>query len=393
MRRAFIRIYRSYCMQLRPNLINNYSSEQRLSTSTSSMNMNLQECVNRLNKLASPSLAESWDNVGLLVEPTPPHTVSTLFMTNDLTEDVLEEAILRKSSMILSYHPPIFGALKRLTMASFKERIIVKAIENRIAVYSPHTAYDVVKDGLTDWLAAAPGSGDIEVFTATAKSREHCAAEDNHVDVRELDSSVAVKLKQDLASKCNIQTVQLYNQAATKQKPTSELLSMSFACQSASLASVVDVISQYNASKTTQITQLEKAAIPGAGMGRINTLHANRSTHDIINSTKKHLGVDFLSVAYGRGKNSESMVKKVAVCAGSGSSVLMSAPADLYITGEMSHHDILEINSQGISVILSNHSNSERAYLKILKKKLEMILEGKVDIIISKVDSDPLVTV
>ena len=119
--------------------------------------MDLKNVVKRLNKFAPTDLAESWDNVGLLVEPTPPHQVNTLFLTNDLTEEVLEEAIKKESNMILSYHPPIFVPLKRLTMRSEKERIIVKAIEKRIAIYAPHTSYDAVQGGVNDWLASGLG--------------------------------------------------------------------------------------------------------------------------------------------------------------------------------------------------------------------------------------------
>ena len=54
--------------------------------------------------------------------------------------------------MILSYHPPIFVPLKRLTQSSWKERLVVQCVENRIAVYSPHTSYDAVKGGVNDWL-------------------------------------------------------------------------------------------------------------------------------------------------------------------------------------------------------------------------------------------------
>ena len=54
--------------------------------------------------------------------------------------------------MILSYHPHIFMPLKRLTQSSWKERLVVQCVENRIAVYSPHTSYDAVKGGVNDWL-------------------------------------------------------------------------------------------------------------------------------------------------------------------------------------------------------------------------------------------------
>ena len=114
--------------------------------------MELKTVSRKLNALAPTSMAGSWDNVGLLVEPTAPHQVNTILLTNDLTENVLEEALSKKTNMILSYHPPIFRPLKRLTRCSWKERIIVKCLENRIAVYSPHTSFDAVKGGVNDWL-------------------------------------------------------------------------------------------------------------------------------------------------------------------------------------------------------------------------------------------------
>ena len=114
--------------------------------------MELKTVIKKLNKLAPITLAGSWDNVGLLVEPSPPHNVGAILLTNDLTEPVMREAIEKKVDMILSYHPPIFSAFKRLTQKTWKERIIIQCIENRIAVYSPHTSYDAVLGGVNDWL-------------------------------------------------------------------------------------------------------------------------------------------------------------------------------------------------------------------------------------------------
>nr|KAG5700574.1 hypothetical protein BaRGS_015370 [Batillaria attramentaria] len=76
--------------------------------------MELQEVVAVLKEIASPSLAGSWDNVGLLVEPSPPHQVRKILLTNDLTaSQSWEEAVDEKVNMIVSYHPPIFAPLKR----------------------------------------------------------------------------------------------------------------------------------------------------------------------------------------------------------------------------------------------------------------------------------------
>ena len=78
-----------------------------------------------------------------------------MLLTNDLTEEVVKEALEKNAEMIISYHPPIFAALKRITKNSWKERIIGACLENQIAVYSPHTAWDFIKGGVNDWLADA----------------------------------------------------------------------------------------------------------------------------------------------------------------------------------------------------------------------------------------------
>lgn len=119
--------------------------------------MDLKVLVSSLNDFASLSLAESWDNVGLLVEPSPPHTVHTLFLTIDLTEQVMEEALQKKVDLILSYHPPIFQPLKRITWKTWKERLVIRALENRVGIYSPHTAYDASPQGVNSWLAKGLG--------------------------------------------------------------------------------------------------------------------------------------------------------------------------------------------------------------------------------------------
>lgn len=84
----------------------------------------------------------------------------------------------------------------------------------------------------------------------------------------------------------------------------------------------------------------------------------------------------------------------MAVCAGSGASVLKNVKADLYLTGEMSHHDLLNATQNGIHVILCNHSDSERGFLKVFQIKLQsLLLQNQVEVVVSKIDKDPLETV
>ena len=55
--------------------------------------------------------------------------------------------------------------------------------------------------------------------------------------------------------------------------------------------------------------------------------------------------------------------------------------------------EVLEATAAGTTVILCEHSNTERGYLKVFREKLDKALDGKVKIEISEVDADPLVVV
>ena len=83
----------------------------------------------------------------------------------------------------------------------------------------------------------------------------------------------------------------------------------------------------------------------------------------------------------------------MAICAGCGETVLNGIPADLYLTGEILHQNILDAVQNGIHVILTNHSDSERGFLSHFGNILNKSLNEKVAIILSKCDKDPLTTV
>lgn len=68
-----------------------------------------------LEKFAPLKLAESWDNVGLLVDPLEPVYIKKILLTNDLTEDVMYEALSHQAGLIITYHPNIFQGLKSVT--------------------------------------------------------------------------------------------------------------------------------------------------------------------------------------------------------------------------------------------------------------------------------------
>ena len=109
--------------------------------------MIIKEVIAHLEELAPLGQAEDFDNVGLLVGEY--HTpVTGILVTLDTLENVVDEAISKQCNLIVSFHPIIFGGLKKITGANYVERVVLKAIRHNIAIYSMHTALDNSKQGV-----------------------------------------------------------------------------------------------------------------------------------------------------------------------------------------------------------------------------------------------------
>lgn len=110
--------------------------------------MIIREITNYIEKLAPLNYAEDFDNVGLLVGNY--HTqVSGILVTLDTLEETVDEAIAKNCNLIVSFHPIIFSGLKKLNGNSYVERVVLKAIQNNIAIYATHTALDNSKNGVS----------------------------------------------------------------------------------------------------------------------------------------------------------------------------------------------------------------------------------------------------
>ncbi|XP_072944234.1 NIF3-like protein 1 isoform X2 [Epargyreus clarus] len=133
---------------------------------------------------------------------------------------------------------------------------------------------------------------------------------------------------------------------------------------------------------------------PNVGAGRILHVESPFTLKEAVASIKKLTGLKHIRLAMGKGRSLDSPIKDVALCAGSGGSLLKDITnVDLYLTGEMLHHDILDAAQKGISVILTNHSDSERGSLVRFANILQKELDNQVTVEISKYDKDPLTTV
>lgn len=262
-----------------------------------------------LQRLAPLELAESWDNVGVLVDRGAFPDVSRVLLTIDLTWDVYQEAVSHDVQAIVAYHPPIFSGLKRITPRDPQGRLLGEVLGRGMIIYSPHTALDAVPHGVNDWL--------VDAF--------------------------------DVAS---------------RRPVTPSVVTTDIGLDAASLSR------------------------SAPGQGRCVELRSPIPLESAVDTVKRHLGLPWLRVSRGIGSKPEQL-QTVAVCAGAGGGLLSNVHADLLITGEMRHHDVLAVQQRGVSVILTDHTNSERGYLPVLRARL-LERAPDLEVYVSSVDRDPL---
>lgn len=108
-----------------------------------------------VERLAPPSLAEEWDNVGLIVGRHN-QPVRRLLVALELRADVLREARDQGCDAILTHHPPIFPSIAAVTDGGPGE-LVLRAAEDRVAVMAAHTNLDAARGGLNDVMAEILG--------------------------------------------------------------------------------------------------------------------------------------------------------------------------------------------------------------------------------------------
>ena len=70
--------------------------------------------------------------------------------------------------------------------------------------------------------------------------------------------------------------------------------------------------------------------------------------------------------------------------------MLAGRDADVLLTGEMGHHDVLAAVERGANVVLCEHTNTERGFLRIFARRLRQRLGKDVAVALARADAEPL---
>jgi dinuclear metal center YbgI/SA1388 family protein len=390
--------------------------------------MNIQSLVDALQRIAPLELAESWDRVGLLAGDRARALTGPVMLTIDLTEAVLDDAVAKKCGAVVAYHPPIWDPLTRITDATPRQRIILRALEAGMAIYSPHTALDAVRGGLADWLCeglsnpAGSGNnpdgpagriaGDCRALTPHAKTSPTQQVKivtfvrpDDLAQVRDALSSAGAGLigKYSLCSFATPGSGSFLGAEGTSPRVGKSghvemvpEVRLEMVCSRNALALALETLRRFHPYEEPAIDVYDLVAQPQRflGAGRRLALDRPVTVAELAQRLKAWTRRDRVRYALCTA-DADRQVKFVGVCPGAGASLSKLARQDgceVFVTGEMAHHDVMGALHAGMSVVLGNHTSTERGFLPRLASMIREHLPGA-DVIVSTTDRDPLITV
>ena len=364
--------------------------------------MKVHDVIAAIESIVPPGLAQDWDNVGLLIGDRDSN-VSSILLTIDTTAEVLAEAIKLKTDLILSYHPVIWDGLKKIT-ADGPTRTVYECIRSGLAVYSVHTSLDVLAGGVNDGLAEMLGITESDAlgdFVANPAGDTYKLAVFVPLE--------AVEVVANAIFAAGAGNIGNYSHCGWSTEGTGTFKPLKGANPAIGRKGRIEHVQERRLEAIVPPAALDNvvAAMKQAhpyempaydiyrmhdphgrfGLGRIGKLVEPMRVDTIIERVKSATGAQAVGLV---GRTNRS-IRTAAVCAGTCGSILntvIARGAELYLTGELKHHQALAAQEAGLTCICLSHSNSERFILKKMARELKKSLNS-VTIRISKKDADP----
>ncbi|HEV3261274.1 MAG TPA: Nif3-like dinuclear metal center hexameric protein [Gemmataceae bacterium] len=345
--------------------------------------LRLTTIIQYLEQFAPPALAGDWDNVGLLLGD-PGADVQRIMTCLTVTPESAAEAIEASSQLIVTHHPVLFRAVKRLTTATAEGRVLLDLVRAGVAVYSPHTAFDNTRDGINDALARRLGLAEVTplrrqpgpplckvvVFTPDADLARVADA---------LFTAGAGHIGQ--YSECSFRlagTGTFFGSDASNptvgQKGRREEVSewrLEAICPESRVGQVVAAMRRAHSYEEPayDVYPLQPGT-SDTGAGRLGRLPAAVPLADLARTVKDALHAQLVQTVGDLARP----VQRLALVCGAGGDFLpdaVRAGADVFLTGELRFHDQLAAQAQGLALLLPGHYASERFGVEELAQRLQ----------------------
>ncbi|MGQ9650489.1 MAG: Nif3-like dinuclear metal center hexameric protein [Phycisphaerae bacterium] len=355
-----------------------------------------------MDQIAPPALAQSWDNVGLLVGDRKA-ACRRVLLCIDLTPAVLRETVAAGCEMIVSYHPPLLKPVKRIVADSDgTESIVHEAIRRGIAIYSPHTALDAAEGGVNDVLAGLCGLKDVGPFEYVSVGRQEYKVV-TFVPFAQLEKVASAMFAAGAGrigdyEQCSYRlrgegtffgTESTHPQVGRKgQLERVAETRIEMICVDRCLPEVIAALRRSHPYEEPAFDIYPLTPEPEMGIGRVGVLPKGTTLGSLAKLLKRATKSQVM-MAVGA---ANTKLRRAAVCAGAAGRLPMekprSADCDVIITGEIRHHDALSILRAGKTAIALGHWESERPALAPLAQRLRRAV-GSIGAVVSRKDAPP----
>ncbi len=361
--------------------------------------MILKEIISTLNHRFKIQTAEDFDNVGLLCGNLE-REISGILVCHDSLESVIDEAIERKLNLIVCFHPILFSGLKSITGKNYVEKAVLKAIENKIAIYAIHTAFDNDYFGVNYGICEALGLKNQKILmpkTADVKLLKVYVPKDYSDKVRNaLFSAGAGNIGFYEQCSFNHNGIGTYKpidganpfSGEIGHRENSDEIAISVIFESHKKLQLIDTMQKAHPYEEVayEIYALENDN-NYLGLGRYGEFENELSEQDFLSKVKKTFNLSVIRHSDFSGKS----IKKVGVLGGSGASGIASAKAvgcDAYLTGDVKYHDFFKAENK-ILIGDIGHFESEQFVSQQIFEILSEIFP-KFAILKSNVNTNPV---
>ncbi|MAB49943.1 MAG: Nif3-like dinuclear metal center hexameric protein [Flavobacteriaceae bacterium] len=361
--------------------------------------MIVQDVINHLHDLAPLNYAEDFDNVGLLVGDKN-QTVSGVLVTLDTLEAVVDEAIENNCNLIVSFHPIIFKGLKKLTGKTYVERVVIKAIQHNIAIFSIHTALDNAFQGVNSIICdqlqlqnkkiLMPQSGTLKklqtyVPNENAEALRTALFNAGAGSIGNYDSC-SFNLEGKGTYKGNEESNPALGKKGELHTENETLISVVFAKHVESKVLKALFNAHPYEEVAYEITTLDNTN-QYIGMGMIGELSQEMEELDCLQYVKDRMTTECVR----HSKFLNKPIKKIAVLGGSGSFAIgaaMASGADLLVTADLKYHDFFSAEN---SIVLADigHYESEQFTKSFLVDYLSKKITNFA-VVLSKTNTNPV---
>lgn len=361
--------------------------------------MKLKEIIQAIEQKYPLSLAESWDNVGLMVGD-PNQEIKKILVSIEANEAIVEEAVRQQADLIVTHHPFLFKGIKRVTTTDYKGKLLHTLIHHDIAVYSMHTNFDIAADGLNDYFMEVMNFTGAKILDVTSKETLYkivVYVPKTHEDiVRKALASAGAGAIGDYSDctfhvdgKGHFKPLQGANPyiGSVGDLETVDEVRIESTVRGEYLNTSIQAMLAAHPYETAayDVILLSNTGVDD-GIGRIATLEHEMSLEQVARLVKEKLAMNAIRVV---GELAHP-IKKVAVVTGSGADYIgaaMKKGADVLITGDLKYHEAQDAVDAGMCLIDCNHFESENIFKDVMKRFLDALVS--VPVISSEISINP----